>query len=72
MTYQIGQKVIYNGINCLVIGTKIDPYKPLIDQYNRKELFPENDYLLMELKDMEKEEYKGIQDVFESQIVNGD
>ena len=68
MKYNINQKVICNNKKCLVIATKKSPYKPTIDPYHRKEIYPENDYLLFILKNIETEEYLGTFDVLESQI----
>jgi hypothetical protein len=62
MEYKVNQKVICGRLKCLVIATKTEPYKPIIDSYNRNERFPEKDYLLLILKDFKTEEYFGVLD----------
>jgi len=68
MKYKINQKVICCNLKCLIIATKNEPYKPNIDVYNRKEIFPEKDYLLFILKNIETQEYSGTLDVYEIEI----
>lgn len=68
--YKINQKVYYANQKCLIIASKSEPYKPDVDRYNRKHRFPEKDYLLFILKDIETEEYFGMEDVYENQIVD--
>jgi hypothetical protein len=66
--YKINQKVYFANQKCLIVATKSEPYKPNVDMYNRKERFPEKDYLLFILKDLKTEEYFGMEDVYENQI----
>lgn len=70
MKFEVGQKVKALNKKCLIIGTKESPYKPDVDQYLRKEVYPAKDYLLFifkEIKD-ENEIYLGLLDLFESEI----
>ncbi len=66
--YKIGQKVICANKKCVVIATKIEPYKPTVDPFNRSSLFPENDYLLFIMHKLDPLEFKGTLDVMEGQI----
>ena len=68
MKYKINQRVICGNLKCLVIANKSEPYRPSVDFFHRKEIFPEKDYLLFILKDITTEEYLGILDVNESEI----
>jgi hypothetical protein len=74
MKLEIGQKVKALNKKCLIIATKESPYKPNNDQYLRKEVYPEKDYLLFILKEIKdnKEIYLGILDLLESEIDEGD
>jgi len=74
MKYEIGQKVIALNKKCVIIGRKDIPHKPNTDPYNRKEIYPEKDYLLFifkEIKD-EQEVYLGMLDLLESEIEKKD
>lgn len=68
MKYKIDQRVFYGSLKCIIIATKTEPYKPTVDPFHRKEIFPEKDYLLFILKDITTEEYLGTLDVNESEI----
>ena len=68
--YKIGDKVIVTGKRAIIAATKLTPYKPVSDLFNRKEIYPENDYLIYYLKEIhnDKETYLGTNDVYENQI----
>lgn len=66
--FRIGQKVMCLGNKCVIIATKSEPYKPIIDPFNRSSLYPEKDYLLFKVHTLEPLEFKGIIDVTEGQI----
>ncbi|MBW4362746.1 hypothetical protein [Flavobacterium taihuense] len=66
--YKVNQRVFYGSLKCIIIATKTEPYKPTVDPYYRKERFPEKDYLLFRLINVETDEYLGIFDVNESEI----
>ena len=68
--YKIGQKVMCVGKKCLIIATKTEPYKPNIDPFNRSSLYPQKDYLLFIVHNLEPLEFKGTLDVMEGQIDN--
>lgn len=68
MKFKINETVIYTEKTCLIIATKNEPYNPKIDPFNRKEIFPSKDYLIIFKKDNTVNEYAGISDVYESQI----
>ncbi|MFN4198452.1 MAG: hypothetical protein ACK4FS_05430 [Flavobacterium sp.] len=72
MKFEVGQKVKALNNKCLIIGTKEKPYKPNIDPYLRKEVYPEKDYLLFIFKEIKngKEIYLGIMDLLENEIDN--
>ncbi len=72
MKYKINQKVICGKLKCLVIATKKESYKPNLDIYNRKEVFPKKDYLLSILRNIDTLEYSGILDVNEIEIEDVD
>jgi len=72
MKYKVEDKICIAGIKYKIISTKDVPYRPTIDVYNRKERYPEKDYLVFRFITANKEEklehYSGIEDVYENQI----
>lgn len=70
MKYKLNQHIYWLGKKCKIIGTKLEPYKPIFDRYNRAEIKPQKDYLLFILDKIENEicYYTGIVDVYESEI----
>lgn len=72
MKFKIGQKVTALNKKCLIVGTKESPHKQDTDQYFRKEIYPEKDYLVFIFKEMKEknEVYLGMMDLSESEIDN--
>ncbi|TWP31561.1 hypothetical protein ETU08_00755 [Apibacter muscae] len=69
--FKQNQKIISFGKKAIIIATKKDPYRPKIDPYNRKELYPKKDYLIMFFKEIDKngrEKYEGREDIHQNQI----
>lgn len=72
MTYKTNQKLHWANNRILVVGTKEKPYKPTIDPYNRAEIKPKKDYLILTLDKIEDNicYYSGLVDVYENEIEN--
>ena len=72
MKYIIDDKIFLGDRKCKVIATRKIPHNPIIDPYNRKEVYPEKgyDYLLsiLEKIDNQGEHYLGTISVTENQI----
>lgn len=53
-----------------VVGTKLEPYKPSVDVFNRKEIIPENDYWVFCHKpnQIDAHKYEGTMDVLEEDL----
>lgn len=70
--YKINQRVKHLNVNCLIVATKENPYKPKMDVYNRAEIYPEKDFLIFRLERIENNIciYSGLLDVYESEIEN--
>ena len=47
--FEVGTQVIHlqSSNRCIIIATKTKPFAPISDPFNRKERFPENDFLLL-------------------------
>ena len=70
MKYKNNHKVYYADKKYLIVGTKETPYKPNVDVYNRPEIYPTKDYLILRLENIIDGicYYSGIVDVNESEI----
>ena len=70
MKYKINQRVHWLNKKCLIIATKLEPYKPNFDRFNRAEIKPNKDYLIFILDKIEDDicYYSGIVDVYEKDI----
>lgn len=68
----IGTKILKlaTGQRGFVAGNKLIPHKPTVNIYNKKEIFPLNDYLIFLVKEIKDNEidYSGPFDVYESEI----
>lgn len=69
MEFNLHEKVIHTttGKKAIIVATKHEPWKKENDIYMRKEIFPENDYLILFYNeiDVNYEDHKGLLDVFE-------
>ena len=72
MKYQINQKLHWTNKRVLIVGTNVEPYKPTIDPYNRAEIKPEKDYLILLLEKITDDicYYSGLADIHENEIEN--
>ncbi len=70
--YDINEEVTFKATakKGLIVGTKSLPWKKKLDPYNRTEISPNNDYLVLILKETvdEVNHYSGLVDVLESEI----
>lgn len=57
------------GKKAIVVGTKTEPYKPKINPYNKKEIYPDMnaDYLIM--YEIDENNYSGLNSVFTHQLI---
>lgn len=74
MKYQINQKLHWTDKKVLIVGTKEIPYKPNFDQFNRVEIKPEKDYMILILDKISFEicHYSGLFDIYENELENNE
>lgn len=68
----IGTKILKlaTGQRGFIAGNKSIPHKPTVNVYNKKEMFPSNDYLIFLVKEIKDSEidFSGPFDVHETEI----
>lgn len=73
MKYNIKDKVVHTPTDktCIIVATKEQPWKKDNDVFGRKEVYPNNDYVVLIHKDTDdngNENYLGDMDVFEHDL----
>lgn len=72
MKFKLNDKVVYTptGEACIVVATKELPWKKENDVFNRKEVFPAKDYLVLrEVPNSNFKEFLGEFDVVETDLM---
>jgi len=70
MKFKINQEVLEmaSGKKCIVVATKEEPWKKSVDPYNRKEVYPTDDFDYIVLIKVGENDYKGEMNVYEQQL----
>ena len=72
MKYNVNDKVVYipTGEACVVVATKLLPWRKLNDVFSRKDVFPKKDYLILrEVPESNFKDFLGEIDVMEADLL---